>query len=335
MTERHNGTVMQPGVQLTGLGHYFPGQPVTNAFFEQIPELGIDDAWIVEHTGVRTRHWPESDDERPVEMGVAAARKALDHAGITAGDVDLLIGTTSTTRARVNPSSATNRYPDISLPVQNLLGARNAACFDITATACAGFLYTSTVARTLLHLLGKRTALIVAAENPKPILNFKYRYSALFGAGAAAAVWSRVDRGPSGLVDTVVKSDGRHFDAFDIDDEDKILMRGGQIGELGPRLLIDAAQTLLRQNDLELGQIDWIIPHQGNLNMINEVSAALGIPRERLLLNIDRRGNTSSVSIPSCLSEHVHSGKIKPGNLIIALGIGRGLNWGAMLFRYR
>ncbi|WP_194905441.1 3-oxoacyl-ACP synthase III family protein [Catenulispora rubra] len=322
--------------RLIGIGHYFPGEPVTNAYFEGLEHLGIDDAWIREHTGIRSRHWPERDDERAVEMGARAVEAALADAGLTAPDIDLVIGTTSTTRPRVNPSSATNRYMDISLPLQKQLGLHNAVCFDVGAVACAGFLYSSVVACSLMAALGARNALVVCAENPKPILNFDYRYSVLFGAGGAAAVWQRGEEGTgSGLLDAVFNSDGRYFDAFDIDDDDKMIMKGKQVGDVGPKMLADAARAVLARNGLTKDDIDWFIPHQGNLNMIRQVCADLELPEKQVLVNIEHRGNTSSVSIPSCLSEQIAAGTVKPGDLVLSIGIGRGFNSGAMLFRYR
>ncbi|WP_031509796.1 ketoacyl-ACP synthase III [Streptomyces megasporus] len=320
--------------RLAGIGHYFPGEPVRNDHFEAMEALGIDDAWIREHTGISSRHWPEDDKERAVEMAVKAVDRALEQAGLEPDDIDLVIGTTSTTRPRVNPSSATNNYMDISLPLQHQAGLKRATCFDVGAVACAGFMYSSSVACALLPVMGIRNALVVCAENPRPILNFDYRYSALFGAGAAAAVWS-ADTAEPGLLDVVLHSDGEHFNAFDIDENDKMIMRGRQVGDLGPKLLVQAGRELLERNKLKVSDVDWFIPHQGNLNMINQVCAELELPEDRVLTNIQKRGNTSSVSIPSCLAENVEAGVIRPGDLIASVGIGRGFSWGAMLFRYQ
>jgi len=320
--------------RMAGIGHHFPGEPITNEYFESLTHLGIDDAWIRRNTGVAARHWPADEKERPVEMGVRAARTALDDAGIDAGEVDLLIGTTATARPRTNPSSATNRYMDISLPLQEQAGLKNAFCFDVTAVACAGFLYTSLAATSLLHTLGLRNAVVVCAENPRPILNLDYRYSALFGAGAAAAVWTRQE-GYRGLLDVVLHSDGQYFDVFDIDDDDTMMMKGRQVGQLGPGMLASSSRDVLERNGLTLADVDWFVPHQGNLNMIRQVCQELDVPPEKVLMNIDRRGNTSSVSIPGCLSENVRRGTVRPGDLVLSCSIGRGFSWGAMLMRYR
>src|SRR5690606_12087077 len=144
--------------------------------------------------------------------------------------IDVVIGTSATARPRVNPSSIGNAYMDISLPVQRNLKAHNAFCFDVTSVACAGFLYASVVARGLLATGGVRNVLVVCAESPQAILNFKYKNSALFGAGAAAAVWqsSAGEEGSDkGILDAVLRADGRYYDAFDIDENDKMVMRGG------------------------------------------------------------------------------------------------------------
>ncbi|MBV9380041.1 MAG: ketoacyl-ACP synthase III [Streptosporangiaceae bacterium] len=319
---------------LAGIGHYFPGDPVPNSYFEAIPELGVDDDWIRRHTGVVTRHWPRVPAERHVEMGVKAARMALEDAGLGIADLDVIIGTTATARPRTNPSSAGSNYMDISLPLQRELGAHAAFCFDVTAVACAGFLYSSVLAGTMLSALSARNVLVVCAESPERILNFRYRNSVLFGAGAAAAVWHRSPSHP-GLLDAVLRADGRHFGAFDIDEDDKMIMDGRLVGELGPAMLIDATKAILHRNELDSTDIEWLVPHQGNLNMVREVAAHFGLPEDRVLLNISRRGNTSSVGMPSCLSEHVHDGTVRPGQLLLGVSIGRGFSWGAMLFRYR
>jgi 3-oxoacyl-[acyl-carrier-protein] synthase III len=320
--------------RMRGVGHYFPGEPITNEYFESLTHLGIDDAWIRRNTGVVSRHWPVDEKERAVEMGVRAVQNALQDAGIDRGEVDLLIGTTATTRPRTNPSCATNRYMDISLPLQERAGLKNAFCFDVTAVACAGFLYTSLAATSLMNTMGLRNAVVVCAESPRPILNFDYRYSALFGAGSAAAVWTRQE-GYRGLLDVVLHSDGQYFDVFDVDDDDTMMMKGRQVGELGPGMLADSSREVLERNGITLADIDWFIPHQGNLNMVRQVCQDLDVPPEKVLMNIDRRGNTSSASIPGCLSENVHDKTIRPGDLVLACSIGRGFSWGAMLFRYR
>jgi 3-oxoacyl-[acyl-carrier-protein] synthase III len=264
---------------------------------------------------------------------VAAAKLALADAGVEVAEVDIVIGTTSTTRARANPSSGTNRYMDISLPVQSRLGAHRATGFDVTAVACAGFLFASSVAASVLAGVGGRTALVVCAENPRPILNLDYRHSVLFGAGAAAAVWQRCGPDESSLLDVALRSDGRYFDAFDIDDQDRMIMRGRQIGEIGPGMLLEAAREVLSRNRLSPRRPGLFLPHQGNANMIEKVSAELGLSRDRVLTNIAHRGNTSSVGIPSCLSEAVAAGRVRAGDLVLAAGIGRGFSWGAMLLR--
>ena len=331
-----------PPVVLTGVGHYFPGEPVTNAHFAQLPGLDVDDTWIRENTGVRARHWA-GPDERFVEMGARAAHHALEDAGLDVSDVDVVIGTSATARPRVNPSSIGNNYMDISLPLQKQLGARDAFCFDVTAVACAGFLYASVMARGLLASMDVRTVLVVCAESPRAILNFGFKNSALFGAGAAAAVWQRGETtasgedapGGSGIVDAVLRADGRYYDAFDIDENDKMVMRGGILSEVTPDMLVEAGQTVLKRNGISPEQIAWCVPHQANTNLLHPMADRLGIPRERMLLNLPERGNTSSVGMPSALSEYVHNGTVKPGDLLLGVSIGRGLSWGAMVFRYR
>ncbi|UGY94139.1 3-oxoacyl-ACP synthase III family protein [Streptomyces gobiensis] len=321
---------------LDGIGHDFPGEPVGNDHFTRIPELGVDDAWIQRHTGVSARHWPP-DGERHVDMAERAARRALDDAGLEPGDIDVILGTSATSRPRVNPTSPGNNYMDVALPVQHRLAARQAMCLDVMGVACAGFLHASAVAQGLISTAGHRNVLVVCAENPKPILNFSYRNSVLFGGGAAAGVWRADDSGtgPGGMHAVTLHSDATHYDAFDIDEQDKMVMKGKVVSDIAPGVLTEATHRALRRAGLGLADIDWIIPHQGNINLINDVRDSLGLGDDkRLLLNIERRGNTSSVSVPGCLSEYVHNGTIDRGDRVLTMAIGRGFSWGAMVFSY-
>lgn len=320
--------------RLAGTGHYFPGSPVTNAeLLGRHPGMGIDPAWIVERTGVSSRHWP-GQGEFHVDMAQRAALQALATAGVRADEVDVIIATSATVRPSTNPSTGGNRYMDIALPLQGRLGCDNAFAFDIDGTACAGFLYASAVARGLLTDPSRRNVLVVCAENPEPILNFRYRNSVLFGGGAAAAVWSAGDEpsAPGGLESVALRSDPQHYDAFDIDDEGKMIMKGDVVSDLAPQALAEVTTTLMDECELTWDDIDWVIPHQGNIRIIDAFQSALQVPQDKVLVNIRRRGNTSSVSVPGCLSEHVEEGTIRPGDRVLTMSIGRGFTWGAMLF---
>ncbi|MFD3330838.1 3-oxoacyl-ACP synthase III family protein [Streptomyces sp. NPDC058701] len=322
-------------MSIIGVGHYYPGEPVPNSFFEGNPQLGVTNEWIVEHTGVHQRHFAANPEERIVEMGAKASRLAMEDAGVSPDDVDLVIGTSATARPRTNPSSVGNNYMDISLPLQSQLRLSSAFCFDVTAVACAGFLYASAVARGLMATMKLRTALVVCAENPQPILNPNYRNSVLFGAGAAATVMRMDGASTSGIRDIVLKADSSYYNAFDIDDHDKMIMKGKLVGEMGPRFLVDAAKTVLSRNEVLIDDIAWCIPHQGNINLLNSFADEMQIPRDRVLLNLPQRGNTSSAGLPGTLSEYVRCGTVKPSELLLGVSIGRGFSWGAMLFSYR
>ena len=317
--------------KLVGIGHYFPGEPITNHDLEKM--FGFDNKWIIEHTGVKSRHW--ADEEHHVDLAKKAAEMAMKDAGITAEEIDIIICTSSTTRATFNPSTSFNKYMDIAPPLQAVIGAKNAFFMDISAVACLGFVDISMVANSLLHSMNLKTALVVCAENPKPILNFKFKNSTLFGSGAAAAVWQKTTPEESGLIDVVIHSDGNYFNAFDIDEDNKIMMKGKQVGELAPRVLTASCKEIFSRNNMSIDDIDWFVPHQANINIINELVEALNIPEEKVLLNIAERGNTSSVGGPSCLSEYVERGIVKPKDTILTCSIGRGFSWGGILFRYK
>lgn len=319
-----------PGVVMQGVGHHFPSRVVTND--DLGGHLGVDDAWIVRHTGVSTRHWP-GGDETHVTMARQACLQALDQAGLEAADVDMIIGSSATARHGANPTTATNRYADVALPLQRSLGAHKAACTDISGMACASFLMASLVARGLIATTQVRHVLVVCTENPVPILSERHRNRTLFGAGAAAAVWSR-DEDTDHIRAAVVEADGRHYDAFDIDEDNRMIMRGKEVSDFAPQALADATTSVLAQAGLGVDDVDWIVPHQGNINIIKNVITRLGLPPDKVLTNIDRRGNTSSVSAPGCLSEYVHAGVVRPGDTVLTTMIGRGFTWGAMVFQF-
>lgn len=318
-------------VKLLGMGHYFPGDPIDNKMIEQ--KFGFSANWIVEHTGVHTRHWVDNNEISFVDLAKNAAMDALEKANLDKDEIDILICTSATARPVYNPSTTSNKYMDIAPPLQRELGLNNVFCFDLTAVACLGFVNISMAAASLLHSMNKKNALIVCVESPKNILNFKYKNSTLFGAGAAAAIWQICDKEESDLIDVVIHSDGKYFEAFDIDDENKVLMKGKEVGEVAPKVLTEVTEEILSRNKLEIKDVDWFIPHQANINIIKQLKEKLKIPEEKLLVNIDKRGNTSSVGGPGCCSEFIDKGTIKHGDLILTCSIGRGFSWGGILFK--
>ncbi|WP_251389679.1 ketoacyl-ACP synthase III [Mediterraneibacter agrestimuris] len=319
-----------PG-KLLGIGHYFPGDPVTNNTIEK--EYGFDSNWIVEHTGVKSRHWAKEGEETFVDLAKKAGEYALKNSGILVTDIDILVCTSSTTRAFFNPSTLSNKYMDIALPLQAELNLSNALCFDIGGAACVGFIDATITAISMLKAMNLKRAMVVCVENPKPVLNFNYKNSTLFGAGAVVTIWEKCARSDSDLLDVSLYTDGTHFNAFDIDDSNKILMKGKEVGEFAPKSLINVTKEILERNNLKIMDIDWFIPHQANVNIINQLKEEMEIPEHKMLINIDKRGNTSCVGGPSCLSEYYHMGKIKKGDLIFTCSFGRGFNWGGILFK--
>lgn len=319
-------------VNIAGLGHYFPGEPITNKQLNE--KYGFDEEWIVEHTGVKQRHWADDTRESFVDMAKKAVESALENANMQKEEIDILICTSSTARPVVNPSTFDNKYMDIAPPLQHAVGLINAFCFDLTAVACLGFVECSMTASSLLAALNKKNALVVCVESPSKILNYKYKNSTLFGAGAAAVIWKKCEKEENKLIDVVMHSDGSYFNAFDIDDNNKIIMKGKQVGNFAPIALTEVSKEIFERNNISVEDVDWFIPHQANINIINELQKSLNIPEEKLLINIDVRGNTSSVGGPSCFSENVYRGKIKKGDLIFICSIGRGYSWGGILFKY-
>lgn len=316
---------------LLGMGYYFPGKAITNKYFED--NYNLSDKWIVKHTGVSARHYPDTNIERHTEMGMKAALRAIKQASIGTEDIDLIIGTSSTTRASYNPSSINNKYMDIAPIVQDLIGAKKAIAFDVSALACSGFLGATLVVHGILNSMNLKNALIVCSESPKDILNFNFKNSSLFGSGASATIWQS-SNDKEGLIDLIMHSDGQYFNAFDIDSQDKIKMDGKLVGEIAQIKLTDALLEILSKNNLSINDIDWFVPHQANLNLISQIAENVNCPKEKILINLPYRGNTSSVGMPSCLSEFINNQTVKVGDIILTCTIGRGFTWGAAIIKY-
>ncbi len=316
-------------VTITGLGAYAPARVVTNDELSQ--HVDTSDEWIMERTGIRERRIA-APEEALSDLCLPAARQALAQAGLEGGDVDLLIVAT------VTPDMA---FPSTSALLAAALGAHDAAAYDLSA-GCTGFVYAVVQAYGMLAAGVARRALVVGGDVLSRILDWTDRSTlVLFGDGAGAVVLEAAPEqgflgfelgadGDGGASLWLPGSGSRIFE-----DPDKyIKMNGREVFKFATRVLVDSAQAVLERCGVGIDDVDVYVPHQANVRIIDHATKKLGIPSERVVINVDRYGNTSSGSIPLALVDAVADGRIAPGKLVLMTGMGAGLTWGSALIRW-
>jgi 3-oxoacyl-[acyl-carrier-protein] synthase-3 len=304
------------GVALTGWGAALPPNVVTNADLEA--RLDTSDAWITERTGIRERRVGGTTGA----LAAVAGRAALDRAGLSGGDIDLLVLATTTPDQLVPATSAT---------VQHQLGTRGGA-FDLNA-ACAGFVYALVVTSALL---GTRTtrALLVASDTLSRITDQEDRSTAvLFGDGAGAVVLEEV-AGDGHLLSWDLGADGAALPLLYCDHGGFLKMEGQEVFRRAVRVMVDSARTALEGAKATAADVALWVPHQANLRIIEAANSRLGLPIERTALVLDRTGNTSSASIPLALAEAADDGRLQPGDLVLLSGFGAGMTWASAVLRW-
>jgi len=333
-------TVPHPGsynAVITGTGSYAPPRMLSNEDFARM--IDTSDEWIITRTGIKTRHIA-ADNETTALLATEAARKALADAGLEATDIELIIVAT------ITPEMV---FPSTACFVQDMLGAVNAWAFDLSA-ACSGFVYGLATAREFVASGRYKNALVIGAETLSKITDYEDRASCvLFGDGAGAVVIEQSKDGPLGIVYSCSSSDGsgwtslncqahgsRHPASRPLDDPKKIFMtiNGREVYQLAVRRIVEMVGDCLEQCNLTIGDIDMFIPHQMNARIIESVAKRLNLPTERVFINIDRYGNTSSASIPIALDECRKEGRISSGDIVLMVAFGAGLTWGANLIQF-
>lgn len=327
----------RPVAYLAGVGKYAPSRVMTNAEFAALG-LETDDAWIVQRTGIRERH-VAAPEETNRTMSAAAARIAMERAGVSAGELDVIVlGTASPDRL----------LPSTAVDLQAELGATRAAAFDVMA-ACSSFLYGLIVAEGLLQSGAAETALVVGTEKLTSIVDWKDRSTCvLFGDGAGAAILKRSRHG-KGILSTFMRSDGtlaellyrptggaaHPFDAQVLQDRSfYVKMEGREVFKHAVRSMSEAADRALDGAKLTGADIDLMIPHQANIRIIEATAKHAGIPMEKVFVNVDRYGNTSSASVPIALEEALSSGRIKEGMTVLLVAFGAGFTWASLVIRF-
>jgi 3-oxoacyl-[acyl-carrier-protein] synthase-3 len=331
--------IQRPFARIAGLGVAVPSRVVTNADFEA--RLDTSDQWIVERTGIRERRYAGPEDS-VASLSRDAALQAMERAGITAADLDSIVMGTATPD-RLLPSTACD--------LQALLGAERAAAFDISA-ACPGFLYAIAVAEGLIASGQSETSLVIGAEKLTAITDMSDRSTAiLFGDAAGAIVLQRTAGGPAapGVLSTFIMSDGRLGDLLYrpgggsaeplsekvlADRSHFIKMAGREVFKAAVRAMSDACDQALARAGVTADQIDLLIPHQANMRIIEATAKHAGMPMERVMVNVDRYGNTSSASIPLAIDQALEEGRIGPGSLLLLVSFGAGFTWASAVIRW-
>lgn len=310
------------GSRLIGYGSYLPERVMTNQDFEKI--MDTTDEWITQRTGMQERHFAR-DDETVVDMAVVAARRALDNAGITINDIDMLIVATTTPELD---------FPSVGVQVLGRLGAtNNTPAFDVRG-ACTGYIYALHCARAFFTAGMHHRIMLIGAEKMSRFIDWSDRSTAvLFGDGAGALIFEHSSSSYSGIIDTVVMSDGREFDMLHGSPDHRIIMNGPETYKKAVTLMPDAAQYIMDHAGITADNVDWIVPHQANLRIIQSGAQRLGFPLKKILVTVDKHANTSGASGVLALSYAFDNNIIKRGQLVLYPAFGSGLTWGAALIR--
>jgi 3-oxoacyl-[acyl-carrier-protein] synthase-3 len=318
--------------KVMGCGSYLPSRVVTNA--ELAERVDTTDEWIRQRTGIRERRMA-ADGELTSDLGVNAAEEALAMARLSGADLDLIVCATAT------PDET---FPATATRIQERLGMHQGAAFDVQAV-CAGFIYALAVADNFLRLGQARNALVIGAETFSRILDWDDRSTCvLFGDGAGAVVLQAAEGNgaiESGVLSTHLYSDGRHHDALYVDGGPSstgtvghVRMEGREVFRHAVVRMAEAIDAALTANGLNPGDIDWLVPHQANLRIIEAMARRLNLPADRVVVTVDRHANTSAASIPLALCEAVEDQRIRSGDLILMEAMGGGFTWGSALVRW-
>src|SRR5689334_23198515 len=314
--------------RIAATGKYLPERVLTNADLEKMVET--TDEWIKTRTGIELRHIA-ADNEYTSDLAYKAGLAALENAGLTASDIDLvLVGTTT-------PDLI---FPNVACLVQEKLGIKSCPAFSVEA-ACSGFLYGLVVADQFVRLGQARRALVIGAETMSRIIDWTDRETCvLFGDGAGAVILEATET--PGILYSTLGADGRYRDLLHASsvvslrqrEGAALKMKGNEVFKVAVRTLENLVDDVVEKNNLEKGQIDWLIPHQANIRIISATAKRLELPMERVILTVREHGNTSAASVPMALDTAIRDGRIKRGDLLLLEAFGGGFTWGASLIRY-
>jgi 3-oxoacyl-[acyl-carrier-protein] synthase-3 len=315
--------------KIIGTGSCLPQKVLTNKDLEKT--VDTSDEWIFTRTGIRQRYIA-ADNENTSDLALGASRRAIEAAGIQAQDIDLIIVATTT---------ADMVFPSTACILQAKLGIKNSPAFDVQAV-CSGFVYALSIADQFMRSGQYRHILVVGAEIYSRILDWNDRGTCvLFGDGAGAVVLARSDR--PGILSCHLHADGSHAGILSvpgsvcggkISGRPLLQMEGNAVFKFAVKVLEEVAEEALAANGLQKSDIDWLIPHQANIRIIQATAKKLGLSMEKVVTTVERHANTSAASIPLALDEAVRDGRIRPGQRVLLEGVGGGFTWGAVLVQW-
>jgi 3-oxoacyl-[acyl-carrier-protein] synthase-3 len=315
--------------RIIGTGSHLPEKILTNADLEKI--VDTSDEWIRSRTGIRSRHIA-AEGELTSDLALPAAHKALQSAGIAAGEIDMIIVATTT------PDMV---FPSTACILQSRLGIAGCPAFDLQAV-CSGFVYALATADLFIRAGQARNVLVVGAEVYSRILDWSDRGTCvLFGDGAGAVVLAASDT--PGILATRLHADGSHKDQLSVPGSvcggkvwgrPFVHMDGAAVFRFAVRVFEEVAHEVLDQAGLKVSDLDWFVPHQANIRIMEATARKLGLPVEKIIATVEHHGNTSAASIPLALDEAVRDGRIRPGQTLLLEGVGGGFTWGAVLLRW-
>jgi len=311
--------------RIAGTGSYLPERVMTNAEFAA-RGLDTNDAWIRERTGIERRHIAEKS-QASSDLALHASQRALQAAGVRADELDLIVVATST------PDYV---FPSTACLLQSKLGVKGSAAFDVQAV-CSGFVYGLATADSFVKTRMAKKALVVGAEVFSRILDWNDRGTCvLFGDGAGAVVLVSSEK--PGVHASVLRADGSHAGMLSVPGNvcggaivgsPFLQMNGQAVFKFAVKVLEESARETVAAADMKLSDIDWLIPHQANVRILDATARKLGLPSEKLVVTVDHHGNTSAASVPLALDEYVRAGRIKPGQRLLLQGVGGGFTWGS------
>ena len=307
--------------KVIGSGSYLPEKILTNHDLAKIVDTSHD--WIFERTGIEQRHIA-SENESSVDMAYKASLKAMSMAQLSPGDIDMIIVATATPE---------RKFPSTAVLLQDNLKIEQGFAFDINA-ACTGFVYALDIADKYIQSKVARNILVVGSEKMSSLLDWKDRNTCvLFGDGAGAVILSESSK--PGILSTNIGSNGSYKDLLTVNiDPEFIEMKGNDVFKIAVKTMGKLAVSTLEKNNITIDQIDWLIPHQANSRIINAIAKKISLPSEKVILTVNKHGNTSAASIPLAFDDAYHDGSLKEGNLIMLEAFGAGFTWGSVLLKF-
>jgi len=312
------------------MGSYLPEKVLTNADLEKM--VDTTDAWITDRTGIKKRHIA-ADDQSASDLGFEAAKKAIANSGIDASDIDMIV---------VGTATPDKMFPSVACYIGHALGIGGVPAFDIT-TACPGFVYGLSIADQFIKTGHRKNVLVVGTEVLSRLVNWDDRSTCvIFGDGAGAAVVTASEE--PGILSTHIHADGGYGDLLYCNNglrgqlgefpEPQIVMRGNEVFKVAVKTLSQIVDETLAANNMQKEDIDWLIPHQANIRIIQATAKKLGASMDKVVVAVDRHGNTSSASIPLAMCEAIEDGRIKRGDVCLLESFGGGFTWGSALIKY-